>query len=167
MYILRQANVTMRFDLLWKLSGHVGLLWKCYGCSLSISNAQYTFTLFRATSSPGKLGSSSSRILLNVPFQRKCSFVGDRAWWDLERGFLHSPCKHAKGIWACLRNLPANMLRWSQFCNVISYWNTGLSNVRDLVSKISACTTIPLKFYRQYVTACESHPTPCIHVCHL
>ena len=41
------------------------------------------------------------------------------------------------------------------------------SHVRDLVSKISACTTIPLKFFQQYVTACESYPTPCIHVCHL
>ena len=46
----------------------------------------------------------SSRILLNVPFQRKCSFVGDRAWWDIESVFLHSPCKHDKGIWACLGN---------------------------------------------------------------
>ena len=30
---------------------------------------------------------SSSRILLNVPFQRKCSFVCDRAWWDIESDF--------------------------------------------------------------------------------
>ena len=34
MYISRQAIVTMRFDdLLWKISGHVGLLWKCSSCS--------------------------------------------------------------------------------------------------------------------------------------
>ena len=36
------------------------------------------------------VGSSSSRILLNVSFQRKCSFLGDRAWWDIENVFLHS-----------------------------------------------------------------------------
>ena len=68
------------------------------------------------------------------------------------------------------------MPRWSQFRNVISYWNTVAFRTiyesdsihpTSVVSKISACTTIPLKFYQQYVTTCESYPPPCIHVCHL
>ena len=28
---------------------------------------------------------------------------GDRAWWVIESGFLHSP---DKGFWACLEDLP-------------------------------------------------------------
>ena len=45
---------------------------------------------------------------------------GDRAWWVIEGVFLRSPDKE---FWACLGDLPPNMLRrpetWVSLCNLM------------------------------------------------
>ena len=49
-----------------------------------------------------------------------CEGGGDRAWWFIESVFLRSP---EKGFWACLWDLPPEMLRrletWVSLCNLM------------------------------------------------
>ena len=49
-----------------------------------------------------------------------CEGGGDRAWWVIESVFLRSP---EKGFWACLGDLPPDMLRrpetWVSLCNLM------------------------------------------------
>ena len=53
-------------------------------------------------------------------YRWSCEGGGDRAWWVIESIFLRSP---DKGFWACLGDLPPDMLRrpetWVSLCNLM------------------------------------------------